>query len=214
MRDWRNFMVEVMADLGRTGNLTTDIYPLVKKKANDLGETLGETWEATVRARLEENSSDCPGSWNGQYDLFELREKGSGNWVLRNLSETSILNQPTADLDEDDEGVDETKVKWSWHFRRESGRYSPLAQKKKNKVFSELGKLECEVCEFDYALKYGERGKGFIECHHKVALHLLKPKTRTKLSDLALLCANCHRMVHKNGGTTIEELKKEMNVFK
>ena len=85
-------MVEVMADLGRTGNLTTDIYPLVKKKANDLGETLGETWEATVRARLEENSSDCPGSWNGQYDLFELREKGSGNWVLRNLSETSILN--------------------------------------------------------------------------------------------------------------------------
>ena len=61
MRDWRNFMVEVMTDLGRTGNLTTDIYPLVKKKAKDIGESLGETWEATVRARLEENSSDCPG---------------------------------------------------------------------------------------------------------------------------------------------------------
>ena len=143
------------------------------------------------------------------YDLFELREKGV-NWVLRNLSETSILIT-TADLDEDDEGVDETKVKWSWHFRRESGRYSPLAQKKKDKVYEEFGKLECEVCEFDYSAKYGERGKGFIECHHKIPLHQLKPNTRTKLSDLALICANCHRMVHKNGGTTIEDLKREIN---
>ena len=83
--------------------------------------------------------------------------------------------------------------------------------KKKDKVYEEAGKLECEVCKFDYSVKYGERGKGFIECHHKVPPHQLKPKTKTKLSDLALLCANCHRMVHKNGGTTIEELKQQID---
>ena len=78
-------------------------------------------------------------------DLFELREKGSRNWNLRNLLETSILNQPTSDSDEEDDGVDETKVKCSYHFRGESGRYSPLAKKKKDKVYEETGKLECEI---------------------------------------------------------------------
>ena len=70
--------------------------------------------------------------------------------------------------------------------------------------------MECEICNFNYSKKYGERGKGFIECHHKVPLHKLKPNTKTKLSDLALLCANCHRMIHRNGGISIEALKKEI----
>ena len=43
---------------------------------------------------------------------------------------------------------------------------------------------------------YSARGRGFIECHHSKPVHTLVEGTRTKLEDLALLCANCHRMVH------------------
>ncbi|WP_233533532.1 HNH endonuclease [Kitasatospora sp. SolWspMP-SS2h] len=43
---------------------------------------------------------------------------------------------------------------------------------------------------------YGERGAGYVECHHVVPLHVAGEGT-TKLADLALICANCHRMIHR-----------------
>lgn len=54
----------------------------------------------------------------------------------------------------------------------------------------------CEACGFDFYKVYGELGRKFIEAHHKVPLHHGAERT-TKLSDLAALCSNCHRMVHK-----------------
>ncbi|MFE3370907.1 HNH endonuclease [Streptomyces sp. NPDC059173] len=35
-----------------------------------------------------------------------------------------------------------------------------------------------------------------MECHHVVPLHEAG-EGRTKLNDLALICANCHRMIHR-----------------
>jgi 5-methylcytosine-specific restriction protein A len=55
--------------------------------------------------------------------------------------------------------------------------------------------LACEVCGFDFEKVYGERGRGYIECHHIVPLHVGRNGV-TRLSDLALLCANCHRIIH------------------
>jgi len=60
----------------------------------------------------------------------------------------------------------------------------------------QAGRLACETCGFDFEAAYGERGKGFIECHHTKPLADLEHERTTKLDDLALLCANCHRMVH------------------
>jgi 5-methylcytosine-specific restriction enzyme A len=54
----------------------------------------------------------------------------------------------------------------------------------------------CEVCGFDFHHTYGDRGAGYVEVHHKVPLHVSGEVT-TKLSDLILLCANCHRMIHR-----------------
>jgi 5-methylcytosine-specific restriction enzyme A len=71
-----------------------------------------------------------------------------------------------------------------------------------------MGALACEICGFDFEATYGERGTGFIEVHHGVPLHLLKPGTKTKLDDLHLLCANCHRMIHyRRPWLTVGQLK-------
>ncbi|MEV6744057.1 HNH endonuclease [Streptomyces sp. NPDC051080] len=35
-----------------------------------------------------------------------------------------------------------------------------------------------------------------MECHHVLPLHVAG-EGHTKLSDLALICANCHRMIHR-----------------
>ncbi len=45
--------------------------------------------------------------------------------------------------------------------------------------------------------RYGDVGHGFIEVHHVRPVHELQPGDKTKLSDLALVCANCHRMIHR-----------------
>ncbi|WP_254878969.1 HNH endonuclease [Streptomyces sp. NA04227] len=57
--------------------------------------------------------------------------------------------------------------------------------------------FRCEVCEFDFAQAFGALGAGYIEVHHVTPLHIAGP-SETHLHDLALLCANCHRMCHRS----------------
>lgn len=57
--------------------------------------------------------------------------------------------------------------------------------------------LECDVCGFDFAKKYGSEGHGFIEGHHTTPLHQMKKGHKTKIGDIALVCSNCHRMLHR-----------------
>ncbi len=63
-------------------------------------------------------------------------------------------------------------------------------------MLAETGRLACEVCEFDYAARYGLLGDDFIGCHHTTALADGEERDTT-LKDLALLCANCHRRIHR-----------------
>jgi hypothetical protein len=59
------------------------------------------------------------------------------------------------------------------------------------------GKLFCQVCGFNFEDTYGSIGKDFIEGHHTIAVSDMPPEHKTKVEDIAMLCANCHRMVHK-----------------
>lgn len=65
--------------------------------------------------------------------------------------------------------------------------------------------LQCEVCAFNFELVYGVRGTGYIEVHHRVPLHV-SGETKSSLDDLALLCSNCHRMIHRKDWISVEEL--------
>ncbi len=81
------------------------------------------------------------------------------------------------------------------HKLRERNQAAISAAKK---LFREKhGRMYCQVCGFDFLDRYGEVGRDFIEAHHTVPLSSLKGEIKTKLSDLALVCANCHRMLHR-----------------
>jgi 5-methylcytosine-specific restriction enzyme A len=57
----------------------------------------------------------------------------------------------------------------------------------------------CVVCGFNYAERYGALGDGYIEAHHLTPFADL-PERPTRLDperDFAVVCANCHRMIHK-----------------
>ena len=95
-----------------------------------------------------------------------------------------------------------------WHAHRE--RNPALRRRKINRVLASGGSLTCEVCSFDFAQRYGERGRGYIECHHVEPLHVGGEGPRT-IGDLALLCSNCHRMIHtKPPWPTPAELREVM----
>lgn len=81
-----------------------------------------------------------------------------------------------------------------------------LRQRKIDSVMAAGGAVACEVCGFDFERTYGERGRQYIEVHHRTPLHA-SGRTRTKLAELALLCSNCHRMIHRHQPwLTVEQL--------
>jgi 5-methylcytosine-specific restriction protein A len=94
----------------------------------------------------------------------------------------------------DEEGVAEGRLLERRHFVRE--RDPKLREKKIREAVALHGCVACEVCGFDFAATYGERGAGYAECHHVVPLHA-SGATKTRLKDLVVLCANCHRMIHR-----------------
>lgn len=119
----------------------------------------------------------------------------------------SKLQSPASGGDDVEEAV-EGGVLARVHFQRE--RDARLVKAKKRRVLESTGKLECEVCSFDFYVVYGERGRNYIECHHIKPLFALKAGTKTRLVDLALVCANCHRMLHRAPWPTISDLKIEL----
>jgi 5-methylcytosine-specific restriction protein A len=91
-------------------------------------------------------------------------------------------------------------------------RDTKLVRKKKERVLREKGKLLCEACGFDFQECYGDRGKNFIECHHTKPVSEIGEKGKTNIDDLALLCANCHRMIHrKRPWISVSRLKEFIN---
>lgn len=68
---------------------------------------------------------------------------------------------------------------------------------------------DCEACGFNFGETYGTLGQGFIEAHHIEPLSTRKEPKETSVDDFAMLCANCHRMMHRrNAPLSILALKK------
>lgn len=66
----------------------------------------------------------------------------------------------------------------------------------------------CAACGFDFEARYGELGQGFIEIHHLSPLGERSAPEKTTIDQVAPLCANCHRIVHRRSPPlTVPELK-------
>lgn len=95
------------------------------------------------------------------------------------------------------EPTTEGRKKLVQHLIRERNR--ALIERKKHTVLKSAGCLACEVCGFDFRGHYGNLGDGFCEVHHRVPLSETTVEVQTNLEDLAVVCANCHRMIHRGG---------------
>ncbi len=83
------------------------------------------------------------------------------------------------------------------HLRRE--RAPGLTEAKKAEFIRQHGRLFCERCNLEPARSYPPTvADACIEVHHRqIQVRDMQPGHRTQLVDLQCLCANCHRVVHR-----------------
>ena len=133
--------------------------------------------------------------------------------VAKAIRENASSLAPPASVEEEQsqeaEEFPEGRIVARIHKARE--RSSTAVKKKKKAVLEKKGVLDCEVCKFSFVEKYGELGVGFCECHHNKPVSELLPDEKTRLDDLSIVCANCHRMIHRiRPWLTVEELKNRL----
>lgn len=113
------------------------------------------------------------------------------------------------DIDETDHVTSEGRRNLHRHLVIE--RDPKLARRKKEVVMAATGRLACEVCSFDFEETYGSVGHAFAEVHHLKPLGTSNMPSIVRLSDLAIVCSNCHRMLHRgNPLFSLSELRDRL----
>lgn len=127
-----------------------------------------------------------------------------------NLSELSETDA-NLHLNDNDQGSDEALT--STEGAKKS-RYTTVYERDQRlrRMAIKIHGLSCVACGFNFERHYGEWGKGFVHVHHikpvsETGETVVNPKT-----DLTVLCANCHSMVHRKKSVTltVEDLKKRL----
>lgn len=72
---------------------------------------------------------------------------------------------------------------------------SKRSQRLRQEAFDRANGI-CGVCDCDFSMILGGRGVRVLQVHHKKQLSATKFPRRTNLNDLAVVCANCHMLLH------------------
>jgi hypothetical protein len=137
-------------------------------------------------------SRGCYQSIHGPYDPNdEWVQEVFGLNSLDRVSGASDL----PDLDDEHRLGPEGGRRWRLHLMIERNRGN--VERKKRQVKRDRGSLDCEACGFNFAEFYGDLGGDFCEVHHRVLLSRGDLPACPALDDLAIVCSNCHRMIHK-----------------
>lgn len=173
----------------------------------------------TIDQVIQQHCPQCKKCRGGAVYFEQVSE---GRYKLTGSAEidyppTRQVQEPQANeiiAEEDDEVIfAEGKEAYKLHRIRE--RNAEVIKLAKMRKLATDRLLRCEVCGFSFAEAYGELGQGFVEAHHIVPISQITSETQTKVEDIALVCANCHRMLHRyRPWPSLEELKSIFDVSK
>lgn len=153
---------------------------------------------------IDFQNSVVSGKSISEVEVVRLQKAGLKTYstVVKELNEVYQVG-----FTEDDESFPEGKQVLKQHLVRE--RNPKLIQLAKDCYKKKHDKLTCQVCGFDFEEKYGAIGIDYIEGHHTKPVSEMTIGEETKIEDIAMVCANCHRMLHRRRPwLTIEELTK------
>jgi 5-methylcytosine-specific restriction enzyme A len=141
------------------------------------------------------------------YQLGTLPDEGKLRADLQNIARAyralTYRGGIDADVDSHSEvteefgtptGMSVTEIrKYVYHRKIERNRTAARQAKK-------FHGTRCQACTLDFGERYGQLGKGFIEAHHLRPIATLEEGVPVKYdvaADFAVLCSNCHRMIHR-----------------
>lgn len=173
------------------------LYPETKEKYDEI------SWQAGIRQTIEFYSSDSTVYKSENPDIFySVKGIGKGYWGLRreDIEDETDVHSDDLEFSEGQTSIQAKKTR----YRNQLIKTKAIEEFKKEHT----NKLYCAACGFNFEEEYPEIGKGFIEMHHTKPLSTMKENEKTTLSDIVLLCSNCHRMIHrKSPCLSLEELR-------
>lgn len=152
---------------------------------------------------------DVRGAITGPLSEVQVDAPASGNSIPDRIA-VALSEAWDAHIGKDDESLGrgdpelgamegEQKRRFVSHRARERAlREAKLQQVRRA---SPDGRARCEVprCSFDFEARYGPVAAGFAHVHHLRPLAEATAPTITRLEDLAVVCANCHAVIHRGG---------------
>ena len=131
-----------------------------------------------------------------------IKSSVGSNFKLKPPEAARLLQLWETAADEDADGfagrgvsAREGRILKRIHSVRERNR--KLVNDAKSAYIRKHGSLFCQLCGFSFADTYGEMGLDFIEAHHIKPVSTIKAGEETRIEDLMMVCANCHRMLHR-----------------
>jgi 5-methylcytosine-specific restriction enzyme A len=155
------------------------------------------------------------------YTLDKLPNEGTLQTDLRNIVHAFRAltfrggiegdTEPQPDLSDEFNLPTQTSItetrKYVYHRKIERNRTAAANAKK-------FHGTTCQACDLDFLKQYGTIGQGFIEAHHLKPISGLEegvPVNYDIALDFAVLCANCHRMIHRTADPSdLEGFKKRI----
>ncbi|MCM3342011.1 HNH endonuclease [Paenibacillus sp. MER TA 81-3] len=184
-----------------TNNLFVEVKTFIKLNPSILNYIIIES--SKTRSCITEHKSSTP--------VFQvLISNDVENYLLDYTKEHTFKNNYQNDtFDKNiDEGKEYPEGSVSYKVHRKLERNPEVIRDAKALFKKRNGSLFCETCKIDFSVVYGERGQDFIEGHHKKLVSEMKDGEATKVEDIAMLCSNCHRMIHRKPMISVEELEK------
>jgi hypothetical protein len=176
----RQVKIIAMADKNNLIRASTTLFDRVNLGGITQGNACKLENVSTIRTlgNIEELQVDIWQRFSGYFVPAEFPETATAAI----LSELEITNPELA--------ATEGRQKLVSHIVKE--RNPKIVNEKKQQAIKN-NNLKCKACSFSFSATYDTN---FIECHHIIPIGQAGVR-ETKLEDLALVCANCHRMLHK-----------------
>lgn len=148
-----------------------------------------------------------------KYTVYDPYMEQSFKQVLRSEVEGWASIDPHSSKESKDELLDAFAFEGDQRIitHKSIERNSTLRLLKISTFKAKNGSVFCELCGFNFQEKYLFLSQNIIEVHHIVPLADLTEATKTQLSDLMLLCSNCHFAIHQ--GDAQENLAQAKELF-
>ena len=212
---WKQAYAAFYASLGEGRTLRSFANSL--KNARDVYDAHIPTGRIGWRqAGAERPPVDLPSMHQEVWDAWQNRERNELWGSVRQFTDLRVGTVGAQELDDLDVQAGEAEIRRS---RTEGGKKVTISARVerdpalRNEALKVHG-TACAVCGWDFGLAYGPWGAGYAEVHHLVPLGEEPAIRETNAEhDLAVLCANCHRMVHRKRSLTlsVDELRSKVD---